>query len=103
MNVKYSSTFWLAAEIFRKKFEDVNSKRGRRKKCDTPIVEADPITVSGMLNDHDYCKNPWLETFGTACSSTEMDEQVLHSFVECEAEDQIYDMGAIGGEVEVWL
>ena len=55
----------FAAELFRNKFEDVNSKLGRRKKCDIPLVEADLYTVLGMrmLNDHDYCKNICLETF----------------------------------------
>ena len=71
-----------------------------------------------MKNDHDYCKNPWLESFGTACersSHSNYEQQFVphpHTFsftddnnyglMETEiVEEQVYDMGAIGGEVEI--
>jgi hypothetical protein len=73
-------------------------QRGRRRKCETVSKEADPQALLGIRNDHEYCKNPWLESFGStfslnSCGSPEGSES--------DSTERIYDMGAIGGEVEI--
>ncbi|CAG7833447.1 unnamed protein product [Allacma fusca] len=76
----------------------VTKQRGRRRKCETVAKEADPQALNGIRNDHEYCKNPWLETFGDVYSQNSF-ESPQES--ECDTTERIYDMGAIGGEVEI--